>query len=327
MDNGHNHPPGDDSPGRQADERLVHALLVHLHDDRAVSDRERRVGQVIQAIRSQVPAADTGRSSAAAEGLRRTSRPHRWTGRVLWAAAAVVLVAVGAWILTYSPAPAMASLNDILNALGRPGDRTYRLQMVEMPAPPEGRPRDTPSPQTVPRPGLDGATLYLRDATQYVLVRNDPKGGVVLDGYDGRQSWRIRNGRLAEIRDGLGAGGIPIPPMMADVPFSDLHGTLARIRVDYTVHCFDEAPLPSGGEKLRHVLARRNSREVKGPETIEIWADPQTGLPRHIVFDRAKFQGSPEPHRLTVELTSEAPLPADWFAPTPHVTADPGGVR
>jgi len=171
----------------------------------------------------------------------------------------------------------------------------------------------------VPRPGLNDATLYLRDGHQYLLVRDDPNGGVIFDGYDGQQSWRIRNGVVAETKAGLGAGGIPMPPMMANVPFSDLRQTLERIRVDYTVEQFDQAPLPSGSELLRHVLVRRNSREVKGPETTEIWANAKTGMPRRIVFDRAKLQGNPEPCRLTFDLSSEAPLPADWFAPTVHV--------
>jgi hypothetical protein len=171
----------------------------------------------------------------------------------------------------------------------------------------------------VPRPGLDDATLYLRDALQYVLVRDDPKGGVILDGYDGRQSWRVKGGVLAETREGLGAGGIPMPPIMADVPFSDLHQTLQRIRVDYTVEQFDQAPLPGGSEVLRHVLVCRNLREIKGPETIEIWADPRTAMPKRIVFDRAKLQGNRDPCRLTFDLVSEDPLPDGWFTPAPHV--------
>jgi len=215
----------------------------------------------------------------------------------------------------------MASLNDILSALGRPGDRTYRIHMEDQPAPAERRRPDEPPPETVPRPGLDNATLYLRDGHQYLLVRDDPKGGFIFDGYDGRQSWRITGGVLAETKEGFGAGGTPMPSIMANVPFTDLHQTLERIRVDYTVEQLDQAPLPSGSERLRHVRVRRNSREVKGPETIEIWANPKTAMPNRIVFDRAKVQGNREPCRLTFELSSEAPLSADWFAPAVH-TAD-----
>jgi hypothetical protein len=172
--------------------------------------------------------------------------------------------------------------------------------------------------------GLDDAKLYLRDRLQYLLVRHDPQGGLIFDGYDGRQSWRIRAGVLEETKEGLGAGGIPMPPMMADVPFCDLHETLERIRVDYTVEQLDLASPASGGQPLRHVRVRRNSREVKGPDTIEIWADSKTAVPRRIVFDDAKLPGNPVPCRLTFDLVGEDPLPPDWFNPAPH-TSDSSG--
>jgi hypothetical protein len=234
----------------------------------------------------------------------------------------MVLIAVGLWVFTYNTAPALASLNDILSALGQPGDRTYHIQMEDLPEPPGRRPPDENWPTGMPRPGLDDAKLYLRDGRQYLLVRHDPRGGLIYDGYDGQQSWRVRNGVVAEIREGLGAGGIPMPPMMADVPFSDLPQTLERIRVDYSVEQFDLAPLQSGDALLRHVRVRRNTREVKGPETIEIWADPETGMPRRIVFDKAKLQGNRQPCRLTLDLVSEESVPENWFTPTPHASTD-----
>ena len=296
---------------RQADERLVHALLVHLHDDQASEQREQRVQRALRAVRE--PASPVRRST--------------WLRRGAWAAAAMALAAAGLFVFLADTTPAMASLNDILGALGRPGDRTYRIRMEDQPAPPGRRRHEDRPPESVPRPGLDGATLHLRDGRLYLLVRKDPKGGTLYDGYDGRQSWRIRAGVVAETREGLGAGGIPMPPLMADVPFSDLHRTLERIRVDYAVEQFDLAPLPPGRETLRHMRVRRGSREVKGPETIEIWADAKTGLPWRIVFDRAKLQGSPQPCRLTFELESTAPLSAGWFAPGAHVGSNTGDGR
>ena len=73
------------------------------------------------------------------------------------------------------------------------------------------------------------------------------------------------------------------------------------------------------------VGARRNSHDVKGPVVIEIWADSKTGMPHRIVFHDAKFQGSTQPRRLTFDLISEAPLPADWFTPSVHVPGMIGG--
>ena len=312
--------PDASGAGREADQRLIHALLLHLHDDQAAENREQRVQRAMQAIR-ETAALQT--PSASAPAVVRPERTHRlpgWFRRGAWAAAATVLLAIGLWVFTYAPKPAMASLNDIISALGHPGDRTYRIRMEDLPEPPQREPRNDPPPEAVPKPGLDGATLYLRDGQQYLLVRKDPNGGSIFDGYDGRQSWRVRAGVLAETKEGLGAGGIPMPAIMADVPFSDLHRTLEQIKTDYTVEQLDQAPLPSGGEVLRHVLVRRNSREVRGPETIELWADPKTAIPQRIVFDRAKVQGNREPCRLTFDLVSQELLFPNWFTPAPHIS-------
>ena len=206
---------------------------------------------------------------------------------------------------------------------------------------PSTAPATTPSkspsipltPHSCTPAGLDHATLYLRNGTQYLLVRPDPKGGWLFDGFDGHQSWRISGGALAETKEGLGAGGLGMPQNMTATLFSDLQPTLERIRVDYTVERLDQSPLPTGGGPLRHLVAHRNSHDVKGPVIIEIWADSKTGMPHRIVFDQAKFQGSTQPRRLTFDLISEAPLPADWFTPAVHVVdkmrggPPPGGTN
>jgi hypothetical protein len=305
-----------DSVLQQADDRLVHALLVHLHEPQAGEHREQRVQQVMTALRKPSPT----QASTPSSGTSQRWRFPAWARRTI-GIAAMLLIAASLWVLLYQPTPALASINDILSALGRPGDRTYHIAMVDLPEPPGRGPRDEPS--SVPRPGLNDATLYLRDGKAYLLVRHSPNnGGQILDGYDGRQSWRVRDGVLDEVHEGLGAGGIPMPSLMADVPFSDLHQTLERVRVDYTVEQLDQAAMPSGGERLRHVLVRRNSHAVKGPETIEIWANPATAIPQRIVFDRAKVQGNHAPCRITLDLIGQTTLPTDWFSPGPHLAVD-----
>lgn len=303
-----NHIAQPDPARTEADDRLLDALLLHRHNPQAAAQREQRVQRVLAALGMPSPAPGAPRQSA--------WRFPLWVRRSI-GIAATLLIALGLWLVLYRPTPALASISDILSALGRPGDRTYHISMLDLPEPPGRGPRDEPT--GVPRPGLHDATLYLRDGKAYLLVRHDPnRPGRILDGYDGRLSWRVRDGALREVREGLGAGGIPMPSLMADVPFSDLHQTLERIRIDYTVVQLAQAPLPSGGAPRRHVLVRRNSRAVKGPETIEIWADPATAIPLRVVFDRAKVQGNRAPCRITLELTSQTALPTDWFSPGRH---------
>lgn len=302
--------PGD-SPGiderRDADQRLVHAMLLHIHDEQAATRREARVQSVMLAAReigespaTMVDAVPDRRPTMRAQAL--WLRAMSW--RTLSASAAVIAIAVGAFMLSNNTRPALASVNQILTALKRPGDRTFRINVD---------PADTEL-----KHGLNDATLYLRDGQQYLLVRLDHKGRELFDGYDGHRSWRIRAGVLVEAREGQGAGGIPMPRSMAELPFVDLQGTLESIQSDYVVERFDAVPLKDGGPTARHLFARRKSARTKEPKSIEIWADPQSGTPQRIVFDDAKFQGSAEPRRLTFDLVSEAQLPSDWFGHAAH---------
>lgn len=280
---------------QQATDRVVHALLLHINDDDAV--RQQRVARVMESIA-------IGESLPNSEGRR--LRISNWRRPGALAAAASVLIGFAILIFISSPTPVMASLSDILISLSRPGDRTFRIR-VEPPAP------DSVSP----RPGLNNATLYLRNSNQYVLTRNSSRGDA-FDGFDGNQSWRVRHGSLVEEKEGLGAGRIPMPQSMSDVSFADLQSELAQMNAGYVIDRFDKAPVPGQANSLAHVLAHRKSQEVKGPQTIEIWADPKTGVPQRIVFDKAKFQGSADPRRLTFELVSENPLSSDWFKPSAH---------
>jgi len=299
------HNPRAEDVGRQTDDRLVHALLLHIHDPQAGEHHHQRVDRVMQSIGGSEQEPSQSASGATRRAIHQLQFPV-WVRRGAWAAAAMILLALGIFTINYSSSAALASLDEIVKSLGRPGDRTFRIRAE----PPAADPPD--------RPGLDQSTLYLRDGNQYVLVRSDPKGGEALDGYDGRQSWRIRAGVLVETKDGRGAGGIPMPQVMADVPFVDLQQTLERIRADYVIEQCDQASLQSGRELLRHILARRKSHDVKGPETVEIWANSQTGMPRRIVFSEAQSQGSPQPRRLTIDLASQAPLPVNWFTHGAH---------
>ena len=167
--------PSESGASREADGRLIHALLLHLHDDQAVEHREQRVQRAMQAIHETAEPQSPSAYSLEPRPSRALRLPA-WFRRVAWAAAAMALLAIGLWVFTYAPKPVMASLNDIIGALGCPGDRTYRIRMEELPEPPSREPRNDPPSESVPRAGLDGATLYLRDGQQYLLVRNDPKG-------------------------------------------------------------------------------------------------------------------------------------------------------
>lgn len=307
-----------DGVRHEADNRLVHALLVHLHDSQVAEHRNQRVQRVMEAIRASSVQVQEDQDTRVIAPTSGSPLIRLWARRGAWAVAAMIVLAVGVFQIMPQTA-AMASLDSVLSALAQPGDRTFRIRVEMSPGGGSHPVGGQPPHGEQQRPGLDHATLYLRNGLQFVLVRKDPKGGELFDGYNGRQSWRIRANALTECREGPGAGGIPMPQMMADIPFIDLQGTLQRIRSDYIINRFGSEHLPTGGGLGLHLVARRKSHDVKGPETIEIRADAATGMPKQIVFEGAKFQGSPEPRRLTFELISEEALPVAWFSPAPHL--------
>jgi hypothetical protein len=291
-----------------ANDRLVHALLSHVHDARAGEHREERVRRVLAAIRTA-----TDEEKPLPHPSLKAKQLSRWVARSGVAAAAMLLISLGIWVLTSNFKTAHASLNDILGALRKPGDRTYRIRV---------EPRD---PQIQPMLHLDGATLYLRDGVQYLLERPDPAGGLQYDGYDGRQSWRINSGRVVETREGLGAGGVGVSAAMSDSLYENPQSTLSRIGTDYTVDRFEQAAMSPDGTILSHVVARHGPGKggVQGPPVIEIWADPKTRMPRQIVFQQDPVPRVPESRRMVFLMVNEASLPADWFTTGAHT----GDVR
>jgi hypothetical protein len=294
---------------QHANDRLVHALLIQMHDAKAAEHRDERVRRVLATIKG--PAEET---KPLLHPAVRTRRLSRWVLRSGLAAAAMLLIAIGLWVLTSSSKTAYASLNDILGALSKPGDRAFRIRI---------EPRD---PRIQPMLHLDDAMLYLRDGKQYLLERPDPAGGLQYDGYDGRQSWRINSGRVVEIREGLGAGGVGISAAMSDSLFENLQSTLSQVGADYTIDTFEQATKSSDGTTLSHVLARhRPSGGIPGPPVIEIWADAKTGMPRQIVFEQDPVPRVPDARRMVFELVNESPLPADWFTTGAHTSSAPRG--
>jgi hypothetical protein len=300
----------------QANDRLVHALLLHVHDGAAVAHREERVRRVLQVISAGeiVPAGERG---ALVHPAVRTWRLARWALRTTLAAAAMLVIIVGIWVATANSKTAYASLNDILGALSKPGDRTYRLRVEPL------------DPRIQPMTNLNGAILALRDGRQYLLERPDRAGGMQYDGFDGRQSWRINSGRVVEIREGLGAGGLGISPVMSDALYENLQATMQLVGTAYTVEKFEQALKTPDGAVQSHVVARHKpgggGRDEggggQGPPVIEIWADSKTGMPRRIIFQQDPYPRPSEMRRLVFDLLNESSLPADWFAPDPHITA------
>lgn len=228
-------------------------------------------------------------------------RLWRWCG---WAAAALLMLGVMIFSLAPGPATAAAAVEAMRKAV-QGGDRSYAIAVVE---------GDT---RMAMQHGLtltyEGALLHLRGERQFVLVRPIVEGGTRITGSDGKINWDIigekpvkRSSDLTRFRGGL-------PGEQQDATFLDLSGQLARLSSGYELSLQQSDKEPS----YARLLAVKKSHDVRGPREIEFTFRRDSGIITVLEFrglPRAK--GGPEALRLT--LTSESPLPQDFFTHTHH---------
>jgi len=304
-----------------ADEQLVHAMLAMELGD-APQTVQRNIRAVMEAIGRPVrPFTESG----ARPGVRRILR------RAALATAAGLLLAAGLFFLLPPEESAQAALAEIIAAYETAGDRTYRISVedeADRPSAPPRRGKRWQEKQDwqrllgeMSRGGkaeLDKAVLYLRGARQFVLIRPTADGQRVVNGYDGQQSWLARPDRPVLLSNEPHAFRVPMPKPMATVPFVALGETLRRIREEYDIAEVVFRPLPGAPTTLQYVLAKARPGDPKPPTSIELWADPDTGLLYRVVFHDAKTRGRPQPKRITLDLAGTDNLPANWFTHEPH---------
>jgi hypothetical protein len=225
---------------------------------------------------------------------------------------------------------ALAALDRVIRAIDDQVDRTYEIAVepADHPGareleqtPSEGRPNSLPPEQR--RPGLDGAILYARGGSQFVLYRSTPSGNPVINGSNGRENWLIRPERPVLVSSDPGAFRIPMPENLATVPFVDIRLSLTSLRHAYQIEELAAEKLAQDDPTpWRHLRARKIDRATQGPNVISIWFHPTTNLIGKIGFERMHLQGRPEPRRMTIALTSRQPLPANWFDHDAHHSPD-----
>ena len=106
-----------------ADLQLLHALLLHssCHE---TARRKIRIDRAIQAIR-RISDSTTGPAVGAAVSA---GRSFRRTRRLIqWAVAASLVIVIVHWLYLSSSNPAFAALEQIVQAIDAPMDRTYQI--------------------------------------------------------------------------------------------------------------------------------------------------------------------------------------------------------
>ena len=241
----------------------------------------------------------------------RDARPRRYWRRGALVSGLVALVAVvfvAVWSSNPPQASAATELDRLIDKATDAGDRSYVIRNIDArPEQPEER-----------RPPIDGATLDVRRPDKYVLVRKFPDGRPFVTGSDGEKSWSVPPDGAGAVRvsgDPLRFRG-PVPGHQHGIPFADLRSDLVQLRDAYIV-----TPLGSDAAGKRGLLAIKKSVEYRGPNRVELWYDPATGVIHRMVFaGMPKARGGPD--SVAVELLEQRELGNDFFRHPAHHAAD-----
>lgn len=242
-----------------ADELFVHGLISHLASD-VEAEREKRVRAVMAALPARPLRLGDGRIVAS-------------SSLVSWAAAAMLLIAVGALSLfTASSEPSAAAMvRESLAAASSAGDRSYRLTTL--------LPEDVPF---APPP----ARLDVRDRSHQLLTALAPDGVRFTIGRDEQGAWVLRPDGAVE-RFGERQPG----PRWIDLGQNlflaeSIDEVLTTLPSNFVLSADVAAPLPASTTMddaaatalLRRISAVRVDRGGPEPQRIELWIDPSTRL-------------------------------------------------
>lgn len=289
---------------RIAESLLVDAMLRGHYQDNETTTKQ-RIGKALEQLEAS---------------------PHiiplRWTVGLSTAVAAILVICF--LMILSSPQPVQADFESILVAFDR-GDKTFQIDIsydANQPTRSWGRGSQR-SLFKSPRRGmrtrrLDGASLYVRDRS-YVVSCRGPRGGKIIKGFDGQDSWLIHPWRGTISNHDPNLLDSEIPDHINSLLFLNLRDTLHQIRKDYHLAGPTEGTLEDGQTRLNYFLAERISRRGKTPRQIELWVDPLTDELQQIIFTGVSFHSpSNANYTLQITLTSTEPLSENWFTQEAH---------
>lgn len=301
--------------------QLANAVL----DGTAAEDDARRVDHEIAANADR--ARDFARLSMLHDAIQRAStagvdargallrfRTVDFARRAALVAAMIAVVAGAAWLAIGTNRSALAAADVLarITSVARLGDRVYIVRAIG------GEAHATEAKRSGrPRPTLDGAILYLRAPTNYVLARLDGDGGEVITGSDGSTAWIVpEKGPVRVSRDASRFSGA-LPGSRHGIAFIDPHGDLAALAASYDIALGPASP----DQPLARLVAVRRPDTRGGPKRIEIAFDPATAVIRSMRLENLP-QARGGPRSVEFELVDDAPLDARFFSHESHHGAE-----
>ena len=308
-----------------ADELVVHGLLR----DRVLSNPERdeqRIRDVMSEIEAPRPRSVMARvdSEDDAESviLAEASRPSGRRRFAILTSALTIAAAVLLMFVVLEPqrnvSAAMASLEKVVEAAAKPFDRTYTVSVVEEYAR-DKRPRNL-SQEAWDREAeeqIDGATLYVRGADQYVMTVMLNTGEKRTSGCDGQQSWAFRENGPVHTSTNLNRFRGGLPGQQQGITFLNIHAHLSQLRTGYEIELGDEQADAIGGTALSKLMGVRKTRDVRGPKEVEIWFDSDNGTVHKMLLDGLP-RGGGGPKSVMLELIDQSGLAPQFFSHESH---------
>lgn len=210
-----------------------------------------------------------------------------------------------------------SAIERLIAAASSPVDREYRISVLDHG--PHGSLPPVVSGGRGRKPGIEGASLFVRGADQFVLIRRFGDGTEFITGSDGTTGWAVPPKGRVHLSQDPRRFRRGVPGEHEEVPFLDLRAGFDGLRRGYHLALETEA-----GRQQR-LEARRRGRRNRGPETVRVWFDEagvatrieieglpiEEGMPRSVAMSLVSQQDR-DPAFYTHETHHLAERPVDW---------------
>jgi hypothetical protein len=262
-------------------------------------------------FREELSTADRPAPAATSVAPAQARRSRRWLTALL-----AVAVALTAAVVLRPPTgggvAAAAAIDRLVAAASSPGDREYRVTVLDHG--PAGPAQAAFSGGRGRKPGIDGASLFVRGADRFVLRRRFGDGTPFITGCDGTIGWAVPPKGHVHLSHDPRRFRRGVPGEHEDLPFLDLRSGFDGLRRGYDLTLTE----PAAGN--RRLDARRRGHGRPGPDVVRVWFDEAGVATRIEIEGLAVEEGMP--HSVALTLVSTHDLGAEFYTHQMHHAVD-----
>jgi|694.fasta_scaffold00499_39 hypothetical protein len=242
---------------------------------------------------------------------------------VLFAVATSLLFGIVLWRGGAPAFAAQSELQKVIAAQLLPRDRSYAIEVessVIGGAKQKSRPASEVRP---PKPPLNGARLFVRGKSMFVLMRTLSTGEPFITGCDGQVSWSVPPGGAVRVSPNLQEFSRDVPGHEYSMSLCNLTDALAQLNSAYEINLlpveYDDPTAETRTESTRLLVATKRSG-YRGPRRVEITYTQESRLIEQIRFIDMPYGSD----RLTIRMSLAAQnnLADDFFLHESHHADD-----